>query len=141
MRSCYKLLILSVAFFFVLGLAYVYSVSAQTINTGDATSQSVIENVVNTNIITCCKPTPTKKPEEPTPTEKPPTITPTPTTPPPGGPPGDGGRGGEPGPGGPAPAVLGLPQASGENSLVDLLKLLPAAGSFILGYSFLRKNG
>src|SRR3990167_2827193 len=112
---------------FVLVLLFAFSVSAQTINTGDATSGTVIENVVNTNIIRCCTPTPTQKPEEPTPTEEQPT--PTPTTPPSnGGGGGDGGGGGQGGPAGeaaPAQAVLGLATTSGENELFNLLKLLP----------------
>ena len=117
---------------------------AQTIDTGDATSGTVIENIVNTNIVKCCTPTPTQKPEEPTPTEQPPT--PTPTTPPSGGgpsPSGDGGRGGEGGPSAPsAPSqeVLGLAATSGENELFNLIKILPAFGSLAVGYGLLRKH-
>ena len=130
---------------FVLVLLFTFSVSAQTINTGDATSGTVIENVVNTNIIRCCTPTPTQKPEDPTPTEEQPT--PTPTTPPSnGGGGGDGGGGGQGGVGGPsapsAPSqeVLGLAATSGENELFNLLKLLPAFGALLLGSSLLRKH-
>lgn len=145
----YKSLAISALSIFVLGLVYVYSVSAQTINTGDATSGTVIENVVNTNIIRCCTPTPippTPTVEQPTPTE----VPPTPTTPPSNGG-GDGGNGGNGGGGdggqggpaeeaAPAQAVLGLATTSGENELFNLLKLLPAFGSLTLGYSLLRKN-
>jgi hypothetical protein len=131
---------------FIILAAAAFKSFAQTIETGDAVSGTVIENQVNTNIIKCCKPTP-EPTREPTPT---PTAgqqpTPTPTEKPGEGVPGPGGQG-EPraeGVGGqdaaaPVKEVLGLAATSGENRLADLLKILPAAVSFMLGYSFLRR--
>lgn len=116
-----------------------------SITTGNITNNVNINNQLNSNAADVkCKncPTPTKKPGvSPTPTKAP--SGPTPTTPPGVG--GNGGRGdggGDGGPGGvggPSQAVLGLPITSGENSLIDLLKLLPAFGSLTLGYSLLRR--
>ena len=114
-----------------------------SITTGNITNNVNINNQLNSNVAdvkckNCITPTPTKKPG----------VSPTPTTPPgANGKPGDGGRGGDGdgdggpgGVGGPSQAVLGLAQTSGENSLVDLLKLLPALTSLTLGYGLLRKN-
>ena len=143
MRNRVAVITLIIFTTFVLVLFFVFSVSAQTINTGDATSGTVIENVVNTNIIRCCTPTPTQKPEEPTPTPTEEQPTPTPTTPPTnggGGGDGGGGVGGQAGEAAPAQAVLGLAVTSGENELFNLLKLLPAFGSLLLGSSLLRKH-
>ncbi|MDP3987985.1 MAG: hypothetical protein Q8P80_02470 [Candidatus Levybacteria bacterium] len=137
------IVILTTGFF---GIFFKFNTSAQTINTGNASSQTVIENVVNTNVIKCKEcitpsPTPTRPAETPTPT-------PTPT---PGQ--GDGGGGGEQpsggGVGGPsapsAPSqgeVLGLSTTSGEeNIFFQIFKLVP---SLILGaasLSLLKKNG
>ena len=116
-----------------------------SITTGNITNNVNINNRFNTNVadVPCPKcPTPTKKPG----------VSPTPTTPPGGQPtptpttkPGDGGRGGNGGggpgaAGAPGPAVLGLAAASGENEILNLLKLLPAFGSLTLGYGLLRKH-
>lgn len=138
------------------------SSSAQTINTGDATSETVVENVVNTNIIkckTCISPTPTQEvtpTPTPTPTQE---VTPTPTptqpvkTPTPTSPPSQGGGGGEQpsggGVGGPsAPSapqpqgeVLGLSITSGEgNMLFQIGKLLPSLFLSLISLSFLKRN-
>ncbi len=120
-----------------------------SIKTGDINTNININNQFNSNIanVPCNNcPTPTKKPGvSPTPTTPPGGPTPTPTTPPGNGKKEDGkkedgGRGGNGGPGGPGQAVLGLPVTSGENELLNLLKLLPAFGSLTLGYGLLRKN-
>ena len=114
------------------------SVGNGSINTGDCGAGSVITNQVNTNVVECCTPTP--KPSE-APSGTP---TPTPTTTPGVG--GNGGQGGNGGGGGGAGGgigggeVLGLAVTSGENELLNLLKLLPAFGSLTLGFSLLRKN-
>jgi len=111
-----------------------------SIKTGDINTNVNINNQFNSNVANVkCKncPTPTLKPGAPT------SITPpgVPTAPSGNGAAGNGvgGNGGVGGPGA-DPAVLGLPVTSGENSLIDLLKLLPAFGSLTLGYSLLRKN-
>lgn len=94
----YKAFTTSILIALVLGVVYVNSAYAQTIETGDAEAGTVIENQVNTNIIRCCTPTPTKPPEEsptPTPTTEQPTPTPTEK-------PGDGGGGDGGGVGGPS---------------------------------------
>lgn len=131
--------VVSVVFFILAVVAF--KSFAQTIDTEDATSGTVIQNIVNTNIIRCCTPTPTQKPEEPTPTPTTGEPTPTPTTPPSnGGGDGGGGQGGPAGEAAPAQAVLGLAATSGENELFNLIKILPAFGSLAVGYGLLRKN-
>lgn len=129
----------------VLVLLISRGVYAQSINTGDADATTIIENQINTNVVdlNCCTPTPEPTEEiTPTPTTEQPT--PTPTSSPSGGGGGNGGGvgggGGEAGPAAAAPAVLGLAAASGEDELLNLLKLLPAFAAFATGYSFLRKN-
>lgn len=111
-----------------------------SIKTGNINNNVEINNQFNTNNATVnCKncptsnPTPTSKPGQPTPTTKP----------------GVGGNGGgtsggssSGGAGGSSSGgqILGLPTTSGENELANLLKLLPAFGSLLAGFSLLRKN-
>lgn len=123
------------------------SVSAQTIQTGDATSETVVENVVNTNVIKCkecVSPTPTVPVETPTPTQPVETITP--TNPPPQGDgggekPSEGGVGGPSAPSAPQGEVLGLSTTSGEgNMLFQIGKLVPSLFLGLMSLSFLKKN-
>lgn len=116
-----------------------------SIKTGDITNNVNINNQLNKNIadVKCLNcPTPTPKPTiKPSPTPGKGQGTPTPTSKPGnGGNGGDGGNGGVGGPGAAAPAVMGLAVTSGEDELINLLKLLPALSSLAVGYSFLRKN-
>lgn len=115
-----------------------------SITTGDAGSETVVTNVVNTNVVNCCTtPTPTPLP---TPTKGPdPTATPTPTP----GTPGGGGGGGGGGTGGtsvsnPAPQgqVLGLSATAGPgyDRLIFYLigsLCLGTGGRFLTGKKFI----
>lgn len=143
----------------IIGIAIliVSSVSAQTIQTGDATSGTVINNEINNNNVKCnCTPTPTQTTETPTPTT---VITPTPTTetrvtptptseptPTPTNTPGKeenprGGGEGKPSepPAQSQPAVLGLSTTS-SNSKTEFLEFLSGATAIFTGFVFLRKN-
>lgn len=139
------LIIVSAAFFILL---FSLSSFAQEINTGDSTSKTVIENVVNTNIVKCCTPTPSKKQEEPTPTVEQPTpskVPPTPTNPPPTGGNGGGGQGGPPSEPQKQGEVLGAEVlAAAGNFPSDLATIQQVLGLTLLAtglsYGVLRKN-
>lgn len=132
-------------------------VFAQTINTGNASSQTVIENVINTNDVKCqtCNLTPTQIPPTITPsTVQTPTSTPTPAqtaSPTPTNTPGGGEQpGGGGSVGGPTEEVslpqkngevLGLSTTSGEtNWFFQIIKLLPSLFLGMASLFFLKKN-
>ncbi|MBI3984731.1 MAG: hypothetical protein HY344_02200 [Candidatus Levybacteria bacterium] len=131
----------------------VFAQGNQQTTTGDATSTTVVETQLNTNIKDCdCTPTPqpsvTPTPGQETPTPTPTTGAPTPT---PTTTPGGGGNGGGPGdgrsdggasaPSGPTQAVLGLSAAgSGNNMLIEFGQLLAALSLSILGLKLFKKH-
>lgn len=128
------------------------AVSAQSINTGDAKSETVVENVVNTNIIKCkecVSPSPTQPIATPTqiasstPTQ--PAATPTPTK-------GEerkeeqstnnvGGPSEEKKEEAKSKEVLGLSTTNGEtNWAFQIAKLLPSLFLSMAAFSFFKKN-
>jgi len=129
-------------------------VFAQTINTGNASSETFIENVINADDIKCetCNLTPTQNPSPTvtpstiqTPTSTPTqTILPTPTNTPGGGEqPGGGDNNGstEDLSSAKSSEVLGLSTTSGEtNWFFQIIKLLPSLFLSMASLFFLKKN-
>lgn len=150
----FKLFLLLIAFCLLSTPSF--SFAQNIITTGDSTSQTVVENVINTVKVTCCSPTP----QQPSPSPKPsnePTPTGTPgNSPTPTDKPSDGGNGGNDNKGiggsstsgetaaaetGPIQAVLGLSTtSSGSFSLLQWIQLFGAFGLTFYGSKFFKKN-
>ncbi len=133
-------IILSVSFVFTF---FASGSFAQTINTGDASATTIIDNQVNTNVVDCdCTPTPTPSVITPTPTtvQETPTPTPTPGGGGNGGPTGDGGGQGAGAPSAPTQAVLGLAAASSNNPLVEFMQLVVALVLSVAGLRLFTKH-
>ncbi|HVZ67396.1 MAG TPA: hypothetical protein VG917_03970 [Patescibacteria group bacterium] len=136
-------------------VAFAGSAHAQQVNTGDATSIQCTSNQINTGVGNGANGNPCGTQNNPTPTQSQPTPTPDNSTPTPTpGSSNNGGGGTGNTPANPsdgrsdgrssAPqsqaAVLGLATTSGEDQLLDLIKILPAFASFAAGSYLLKRN-